>query len=162
MRSADQAAQVLATGDIALEVNSGGKGPVSAEWMIGKALWIKQNEPELYKVGCGAAAVPFFLPVTINMHNNMAGTLAAHPAQVPLESQLDHCPTGSHSKEIMLCVELCLVCCAAVSTGGKQSSMYVCEYQDYMNYHLTGRMVASISNVSVRWHYNSSRGEGEE
>lgn len=50
MRSADQAAQVLATGDIALEVNSGGRGPVSAEWMIGKALWIQQNEPELFKV----------------------------------------------------------------------------------------------------------------
>lgn len=51
MRSADQAAQVLATGDVALEVNSGGRGPVSAEWMIGKALWIKQNEPQLYQVG---------------------------------------------------------------------------------------------------------------
>lgn len=50
MRSADQAGQVLATGDEAVEVNSGGRGPVSAEWMIGKALWLKQNEPELYQV----------------------------------------------------------------------------------------------------------------
>jgi sugar (pentulose or hexulose) kinase len=40
-----------------------------------------------------------------------------------------------------------------------QAATYICEYQDYLNYHLTGRMVASISNVSVRWHYNSSRGE---
>lgn len=40
----------LAPGDTALEVNSGGRGPVSAEWMIGKALWIKQNEPQLYEV----------------------------------------------------------------------------------------------------------------
>lgn len=39
-----------------------------------------------------------------------------------------------------------------------QSATYICEYQDYMNYHLTGRMAASISNVSVRWHYNSTRG----
>lgn len=61
MRSADQAAQVLATGDIAVEVNSGGKGPVSAEWMIGKALWIKQNEPELYKVGDGGVCPYCFL-----------------------------------------------------------------------------------------------------
>ncbi len=38
---------------------------------------------------------------------------------------------------------------------------YICEYQDYMNYHLTGRMCASISNVSVRWHYNSSRGQSD-
>jgi ribulose kinase len=91
MRSSAQADQVLATGDPACEVNSGGAGPVSAEWMIGKALWMKQNEPETY-----AAA------------------------------------------------------------------KYVCEYQDYLNFHLTGRMVASISNVSVRWHYNSSRGELSE
>jgi ribulose kinase len=35
---------------------------------------------------------------------------------------------------------------------------YVCEFQDYLNYHLTGRMVASICNASVRWHYDSRRG----
>ncbi len=27
-----------------------------------------------------------------------------------------------------------------------------------MNYHLTGRMCASINNVSVRWHYSADRG----
>ncbi|WIA20610.1 hypothetical protein OEZ85_004993 [Tetradesmus obliquus] len=87
MRSAAQAAQVAATGDIALQVNSGGAGPVSAEWMVPKALWLFQEEPETF-----------------------------------------------------------------------QAATYICEYQDYLNFHLTGRMVASISNVSVRWHYNSSRG----
>ena len=35
---------------------------------------------------------------------------------------------------------------------------YVCEFQDYINFRLTGRMVASISNACVRWHYNSRRG----
>jgi sugar (pentulose or hexulose) kinase len=35
---------------------------------------------------------------------------------------------------------------------------HVCEYQDYINFRLTGRMVASINNASVRWHYNSRRG----
>lgn len=39
-----------------------------------------------------------------------------------------------------------------------EKARYICEYQDYMNYHLTGHMCASMSNVSVRWHYNSSRG----
>ena len=34
----------------------------------------------------------------------------------------------------------------------------ICEYQDYLNYHLTGRMVASVNNVSVRWHYQRSNG----
>ena len=34
---------VAATGDVALRVNSAGAGPVSAEWMVPKALWLKQN-----------------------------------------------------------------------------------------------------------------------
>ena len=34
----------------------------------------------------------------------------------------------------------------------------ICEYQDYLNYHLTGRMTASICNVSIRWHYDSRNG----
>lgn len=36
MRSAGCADQVASTGDFALRVNSGGLGPVSAEWMIPK------------------------------------------------------------------------------------------------------------------------------
>ncbi|HIC69656.1 MAG TPA: carbohydrate kinase, partial [Candidatus Latescibacteria bacterium] len=87
LRSAPQTEKVVATGDVALRVNSDGRGPVSAEWMVPKALWIKQNEPEIFE----RAAV-------------------------------------------------------------------VCEYQDYVNYHLTGRWVASITNVSARWHYNRARG----
>ncbi|KAG5180553.1 hypothetical protein JKP88DRAFT_258094 [Tribonema minus] len=88
MRSgAECAPAVLATGDAALRVNSAGQGPVSAEWMIPKALWLKRNEPDTY-----AAA------------------------------------------------------------------KYVCEYQDFMNLRLTGRMVASINNASIRWHYCSKRG----
>ena len=48
VRSAKQAEQLVATGDAALCINSNGNGPVSAEWMIPKALWIQQNEPELF------------------------------------------------------------------------------------------------------------------
>eukprot|EP00873_Tetraselmis_striata_P012159 jgi/Tetstr1/432423/TSEL_000186.t1 len=87
MRSAEQTKQVLATGDAALQVNSAGGGPVSAEWMVPKALWIRQNEPHIFDA-------------------------AAH----------------------------------------------ICEAQDYMNFHLTGRMTASLNNVSVRWHYDTARG----
>jgi ribulose kinase len=32
------------------QVNSGGAGPVSAEWMVPKALWLFQEEPETYQV----------------------------------------------------------------------------------------------------------------
>ncbi|CAM9243226.1 unnamed protein product [Scytosiphon promiscuus] len=87
MRSAGCADQVASTGDFALRVNSGGKGPVSAEWMIPKALWLKQNEPDLF-------------------------------------ARAEH----------------------------------VCEYQDFINFRLTGRMVASVNNASVRWHYSTTHG----
>ena len=46
VRSADQARRIAATGHPALKYN--GFGNVSAEWMPCKALWIKENEPELY------------------------------------------------------------------------------------------------------------------
>ena len=87
VRSGDMAAEVAVSGDPALEVNSAGAGPVSAEWMVPKALWLHRHERPLFD-------------------------RAAH----------------------------------------------VCEFQDYINYHLTGRMVASICNASVRWHYHSRRG----
>lgn len=44
-----EADAVLATGDQALIANGGGKGPVSAEWMIPKALWIARNEPQVFE-----------------------------------------------------------------------------------------------------------------
>jgi len=45
-RSAPQAITILRTcrGDPALEVNCGGEGPLSAEWMTPKALWIHDEE----------------------------------------------------------------------------------------------------------------------
>jgi ribulose kinase len=91
MRSAEQTKQVLATGDPVLKVNSGGAGPVSAEWMIPKALWIKQNRPDVF-----------------------------------------------------------------------HKATYVCEYQDYLNFKLTGHMCASINNVSVRWHYSANESRPED
>lgn len=48
VRANREADYVLATGDGALISNGGGLGPVSAEWMIPKALWIARNEPALF------------------------------------------------------------------------------------------------------------------
>ena len=50
-RSAEQAAEIMhkGKGDPALDVNCGGEGPLSAEWMLCKALWIKQREPETWE-----------------------------------------------------------------------------------------------------------------
>ena len=48
VRAADEATDVAATGDPAIRLNSAGQGPVSAEWMIPKALWIKRHQPSIY------------------------------------------------------------------------------------------------------------------
>jgi len=48
VRAAKEADEVAATGDPNLRVNGGGAGPVSAEWMIPKALWMKRHQPEVF------------------------------------------------------------------------------------------------------------------
>jgi FGGY-family pentulose kinase len=47
VRAADQARRVQETGDPALKYN--GFGPVSAEWGLPKALWLKEREPETWR-----------------------------------------------------------------------------------------------------------------
>ncbi len=49
VRASEEAERVRATGDKALVVNGNGRSPVSAEWMIPKALWIATHEPVLYE-----------------------------------------------------------------------------------------------------------------
>ena len=48
VRAAEQAAQLTRCGDGALRINGGGAGPVSAEWMVPKAMWLKQRERATY------------------------------------------------------------------------------------------------------------------
>ncbi len=48
VRAGEEARDVLATGDPALAVNGAGQGPVSAEWMIPKSLWLKRHEPHVF------------------------------------------------------------------------------------------------------------------
>lgn len=48
VRAGAEADAVLATGAEGLELNGNGQGPVSAEWMIPKALWLKRHERETY------------------------------------------------------------------------------------------------------------------
>lgn len=49
-RSGPQTREIMkrCQGDPALQVNCGGQGPISAEWMTPKALWISENEPEVW------------------------------------------------------------------------------------------------------------------
>lgn len=87
VRANQEADMVLATGDPALSLNGGGQGPVSAEWMIPKSLWLKRNEPETF-----------------------------------------------------------------------EKAYRICEYQDFLTYHLTGEWAASLDNVGLRWHYRNDAG----
>ena len=87
VRAEAEADDVFETHDAALQLNGSGAGPVSAEWMIPKALWLKRRERDIY---------------------DRAETL--------------------------------------------------CEYQDFIVRRLTGRNVASLTNVSIRWHYRSRDG----
>lgn len=48
VRAHAEADAVLATGDERLKINGAGQGPVSAEWMIPKALWLRRNEPQVF------------------------------------------------------------------------------------------------------------------
>lgn len=48
VRAHREAADVAASGDPALRLNGAGSGPVSPEWMIPKALWIKRHQPEVW------------------------------------------------------------------------------------------------------------------
>lgn len=47
VRAVDEAEQVRATGDEALRL--AGEGPVSAEWGLPKAMWVKKHEPEVFE-----------------------------------------------------------------------------------------------------------------
>ena len=49
-RAASESDEILrlGDGDAALNVNAQGKGPISAEWMLPKALWLKKHEREIY------------------------------------------------------------------------------------------------------------------
>ena len=87
VRAGAEADAVLATGDPALAINGAGQGPVSAEWMIPKALWLSRHEPGVF----------------------------AH----------------AHT---------------------------ICEYQDFLNWRLTGRRCASLTNAAIRWHYRADAG----
>ena len=49
VRAAKETVETADTGDDALRVNCDGRGPVSAEWMVPKAMWLKKHRPEVYE-----------------------------------------------------------------------------------------------------------------
>ncbi len=75
VRANAEADAVLATGDPALITNGGGEGPVSAEWMIPKALWIARNEPEIFRAAHTICEYQDFMTL------RLTGERAASPEQ---------------------------------------------------------------------------------
>eukprot|EP00904_Undaria_pinnatifida_P010502 jgi/Undpi1/6582/HiC_scaffold_20.g09061.m1 len=129
MRSAGCAEHVANTGDAALGVNSAGEGPVSSEWMIPKALWLKQNEPEMF------AQAKYICEYQVALETVADPEKPSNPAQAIAAPQLQ-------TPSFML-------------LGDAPLSGIV---PDFMNFRLTGRMVASVNNASVRWHYSTTEG----
>lgn len=65
VRAHAEADAVLATGDAALAINGAGQGPVSAEWMIPKALWLKRNEPQVFDAAATICEYQDFLTLRL-------------------------------------------------------------------------------------------------
>ncbi len=87
VRAHAEADEIAATGDPALRLNGAGAGPLSPEWMLPKALWLKRHQPDIW----------------------------ARAARIG-------------------------------------------EYQDFLTLRLTGRWVASLNNLTMRWHYQTRHG----
>ncbi len=73
VRAAAEAEAVLATGDPALDLNGAGRGPVSAEWMIPKALWLARHEPEIFEAAATICEYQDFL--TLRLTGRRAASL---------------------------------------------------------------------------------------
>jgi sugar (pentulose or hexulose) kinase len=130
MRSAVQAGEVAACGAPELRVNGGGAGPVSAEWMVPKARWLKQRERGVYD------AAHWICEYQVS---RLGGGLCG----VGLVIGLCHLAVGLLS-EVAHC-QLAPMCDTTATIPSPPK-------QDYLNYHLTGEMVASVNNVAIRWH----------
>ncbi len=73
VRAHAEAAEVAATGDPALRLNNAGAGPVSPEWMIPKALWLKRHQPDIWAKAAMVGEYQDFL--TLRMTGRWAGSL---------------------------------------------------------------------------------------
>lgn len=108
VRAEAEAASVLATGDAALAVNCNGAGPVSAEWMIPKALWIARHEPKVFEAAATVCEYQDFMNlrltgrrcasldnVAIRWHYNSrkGGYPASMLAKLGLDALLDKWPS---------------------------------------------------------------------
>ena len=73
VRAHREAADVAACGDAALRLNGNGAGPVSPEWMLPKALWIKRHQPQIWDRAAMVGEYQDFL--TLRLTGRWVGSL---------------------------------------------------------------------------------------
>jgi ribulose kinase len=86
VRAHAEAAEVAACSDPALRVNGGGAGPVSPEWMIPKALWLKRHQPDIWARAAMVGEYQDFL--TLRLTGRWVGSL--NNATMRWHYQTDH------------------------------------------------------------------------
>ena len=82
VRASDQARRIGESSDPARKYNAGGKGPVSAEWLPSKLLWLKEKEHETYEGAAHLVDAPdwatFRLTGRLTANLNTAATRGFH------------------------------------------------------------------------------------
>ena len=82
VRASDQARRIGESSDPARKYNGGGKGPVSAEWLPSKLLWLKEKEHETYDGAAHLVDAPdwatFRLTGRLTANVNTAATRGFH------------------------------------------------------------------------------------
>ncbi len=73
VRAHREAADVAGCGDAGLRLNGGGTGPVSPEWMIPKALWIRRHQPDIWAKAVMVGEYQDFL--TLRLTGRWVGSL---------------------------------------------------------------------------------------
>jgi len=99
VRAAAEADALAETGDPALRLNSAGAGPVSAEWMLPKALWMKRNQSDIYKSAAKIGEYQDYL--TYHLTGQWAGAL--NNMAIRWHHQTGH---GGHPASLMAAVGL--------------------------------------------------------
>lgn len=92
VRASAEAERVRATGDAALIVNGNGSSPVSAEWMIPKALWVATHEPAIYDRAATICEYTDF--ITWKLTGRKAASLNQASVRWHFNKALNGVPTG--------------------------------------------------------------------
>ena len=137
-RSAEQTNEILekGAGDPALAVNCDGEGPLSAEWMLPKSLWLKQNEPDTFDAAATIAEAQDY----INFKLVRGAASRVQPARAHASPAADLYRPRSQPAQMHF-------------TNRHNAITYNTTMQQPAQ---TGRMVCSTCSVATRWHWDAA------